>query len=536
MASTQTSAKAIGSIDEGGYLNGIHRRGYTHPKSLLEIVANILDALDEIDNAPASFHPSGYFDIQRETIRILDNGIGMNEGDATDMFALHRENNGKRKKKTSRGVSGIGAKAAICILSGKKTVHLFTHKLGCDFLHITVPWDEIFRTKTYTGMVRVELMTEVEKKAFIKDRATRGMLYGTEAQGTTIVFGDNDKLADVIKNNFLKIRDSYLTNPLDRMDFVFGKDQVDFCLNHYDSEETETLELYNYFSGSQSNFYTGKSVDVIQQYVKGDEDRFIWSCGDEQLEICPQGAGLSKEPQEMKKNLSGWRYVGDFEVTTGMRVDLSIFNPSNPMLYKDSQGKTQPFLSERKVDAYSKAFLCDEDGSYGKEADEYVLYAKLIRNEQNTGLIPPEIVKVGNARANGESRCKIEYIQCEIAFSPTSTQDNPQDRAVGTQENKNQLNGSSISKRLTRLVEAIKKKKADQIWTYMQEHIRAAEPEEESDDEDEEESDDDAPAPAPSPAPAPTMDDDADDAEPVSVPKKIVTTKKVVASVKKTTK
>ena len=43
-------------------------------------------------------------------------------------------------------------------------------------------------------------------------------------------------------------------------------------------------------------------------------------------------------------------------------------------------------------------------------------------------------------------------------------------------------------------------------------------------------------APAPSPAPAPTMDDDAEDAEPVSVPKKIVTTKKVVASVKKTTK
>ena len=65
-----TSARAIGSIDEGGYLNGIHRRGYTHPKSLLEIVANILDALDEIQNAPSTFSPFGYFDIQRETIRI----------------------------------------------------------------------------------------------------------------------------------------------------------------------------------------------------------------------------------------------------------------------------------------------------------------------------------------------------------------------------------------------------------------------------------------------------------------------------------
>ncbi|NDH06981.1 hypothetical protein EBX93_13865, partial [bacterium] len=63
-----------------------------------------------IQNAPSTFSPFGYFDIQRETIRILDNGVGMNESDAVDMFALHRENNGKRKKKTSRGVSGIGAR------------------------------------------------------------------------------------------------------------------------------------------------------------------------------------------------------------------------------------------------------------------------------------------------------------------------------------------------------------------------------------------------------------------------------------------
>ncbi|NBU23878.1 MAG: hypothetical protein EBS38_08270, partial [Actinobacteria bacterium] len=420
-------------------------------------MANILDALDEIENAPSSFNPFGYFDIQRETIRMLDNGVGMTEADAVDMFALHRENNGKRKKKTSRGVSGIGAKAAICILSGKTTVHLYTRKVGNDFLHITVPWEEIFRTKTYTGKVRVEPMTETEKKAFIRDRATRGMLYGAEAQGTTIVFGYNDKLSDVIRENFKNICTSDLTNPLDRIDFVFGKDEVDFALEHYEMDEDVGLDLYNYFHGSQSNFYTGKSVETIQMYTKGDEDRFIWCREDEQLEICPLGAGLAKEPVEMKKNLSGWRYVGDFEVTTGMRVDLAIFNPANPA----------PLTAERKVDGYCKGFLCDDDNTYGKEAEEYVLNAKLVRNSQTTGLIPPELVKVGNARANGESRLKIEYVQCEVAFYPTSTQDNPLDRAVGTQENKNQLNGSSISKRLTRLIEAIKKKKAEQIWRYM---------------------------------------------------------------------
>ncbi len=46
-----------------------------------------------------------------------------------------------------------------------------------------------------------------------------------------------------------------------------------------------------------------------------------------------------------------------------------------------------------------------------------------------------------------------------------------------------------------------------------------------------------APAPVPAPAPAPSMDDEAEDAEPIPVPKKVVTTtKKVVATVKKTGK
>jgi hypothetical protein len=504
-AASQTSAKAIGSIDEGGYLNGFDRRGFTHPKSLLEIVANILDALDEIDNSPASFHPTGYFDIQRETIRILDNGVGMSEVDAVDMFALHRENNGKRKKKTSRGVSGIGAKAAICILSGKTTVHIYTHKLGGDFLHITVPWEEIFRTKTYTGMVRVEVMTEAEKKAFIKDRATRGMLYGAEAQGTTIVFQYNDKLADVIQDNFLKIRDSDITNPMDRIDIVFGKETVDFCLKHFEVDDVQTLELYDYFKGTEAHFYTGRSVDTIQQYTKGDEERFIWCLEDDkEMEITYKGKTskgenkYSTEPYELKNNLSGWKYVGDWEVIVGMRVDLSIFNPANP----------SQLTAGRKVDAYTQRFLCDnnDDSKFGKDSEGYMLYTKLVRNGQRIGLIPPELVSLSSIRGSADSRLKIEYVQCELSFNPTSTQDNPQDRTAQTQENKNQLDGSAMTKRLTRLVEAIKKKKADQIWKYMQDHLRAVEPEEDDsddEDEDEQESDDDAPAPAPSPVPAP---------------------------------
>lgn len=494
------SSKSIGKIDERGYLNGFHRRGYTHPRSLLEIVANILDALDEITSAASTFNPTGTFDITADAIRILDNGLGMAEVDVEDMFALHRENNGKRRKRASRGVSGIGAKAALCILSNRTTVHLFTRKAGGDYLHVTVPWEDIFSQGRYTGMVTIKPMTESEKSEFIRAREACGMMNGTEAHGTTIVFKYNDKLAEVIRQNFKQIRHgSSLTYPMDRIDIVFGKETTNFVLCDYEQEEAQDLSLYDYFKGTQANFYKGVSKDVIEHYRKGDEDRFIWVLGEQQWEIVPKGAGWSREPEEMKRGLGGYRHVGDFEVYAGMRVDHAIFNPSDPTATSLYDLASKDHLkAERMVDSYSGLFLTDEDSSLDKDSEEYLLNAKIVRNGQRIGLIAPEIVKVGNARANSESRFKIEYVQCEVSFNPISTQDNPQDHVMGVQENKNQLNGSAIPRNLTRLIEAIKKRKADQIWEFIRVTLRAAEADLQEDDsdseeeeEDEEETDDD---------------------------------------------
>jgi hypothetical protein len=59
------------------------------------------------------------------------------------------------------------------------------------------------------------------------------------------------------------------------------------------------------------------------------------------------------------------------------------------------------------------------------------------------------------------------------------------DRVMNIQENKNQHNGESIPVNFTRLVKAIKKKKANEIWTYFQTILRdvGVVNEEESDEE-----------------------------------------------------
>jgi hypothetical protein len=115
---------------------------------------------------------------------------------------------------------------------------------------------------------------------------------------------------------------------------------------------------------------------------------------------------------------------------------------------------------------------------------------KLVRNNQGVGLIPPPEVSVGSSRANGMAYTDIMLVQCEVAYCPVSNQTNHQDRIAQIQKNKNQHDGSTIPKNLTRLIKAIKKKKFQEIWKYFDDLIQALyrpiEQEEEHEEEQEE--------------------------------------------------
>jgi hypothetical protein len=137
------------------------------------------------------------------------------------------------------------------------------------------------------------------------------------------------------------------------------------------------------------------------------------------------------------------------------------------------------------------------------------------------GLVNPEIT-ASNARANAEVNFEFHLIQCEIYFNPISSQDNLQDKAMGTQENKNQFNPNGPPKNFTRLVKAIRHEKFEQIWKTIQESLPAVDHDEEqvlpapiNRIEDEQPSTLDKfiqinrvqpPAPAPAPAPEPDID------------------------------
>jgi len=452
-----------GSIDERGYLRGMDRRGYSAPKCILELVANSLDSLDKV--ARIHFTPTIMFNIGREIISQVDNGVGMLLNMVESMFAMHRENH---SDEPSRGVSGIGAKPALSILSGKTVVHIFTHAIDGPYLHVVVPWDQIHSTGVYTGMVEIGQMTEAEQAEYIREREVNDMLNGGRAHGTSIRFSYRDDLKDLLEANFKPIaHEDALKNPLDRMGIVFGHDEVNMVLKSFERIDEIVLQQYNYFDAPDSAFYCGKSEHIIRHYrcIKDDHDRFILLDPDGPLEIKKDGRGLTKIPERVSTGMHGYSTIGEFKVVCGLRLDRGVFDPDVPV----------EMGASKNTGAYNAAHLGDNElflGSY-----------KLVRNNQLIGLIPQPDISISSARGGGDTYLDYILVQTEIQFNPVSKQDNYQDLVTGIQENKNQFNGADVPKQLTRLVAYAKKMKVREIKHFFENRLAAQPVEAEEDEE-----------------------------------------------------
>ena len=442
----------IGCIDERGYIRGFTRRGFTNPRCVLELATNSTDAMQMVV-PEQNYTPTLIFDIQRDYTKFIDNAGGMVHKNVEDMFAMHRENHGQDR---SCGVSGIGAKPSMYILSGQTPTTLYTHAGGQDdpWLCITAPWDEIMTQGKYTGMIQCRSMTEAEKLEFINDRIKNTMTNGSKVHGTTIRFQTNDILESTLLKNFESIEKCSLRNPQDRIATVLGCSNTSFLLKHYEKQSTK-LKLYDYFGFPNAQYYCGIGTYTIKQYTKAKEgDRFILEKDGKEYEIAKSGAGYAKEPSESTKSTRGWSDVGEYQIKIGLLHDPLIFDETRPEMISAKQ----------VVGTYNREHL-------GEHNDDFLSHYKLVRNSQLIGCIPPPDIKLSSARASGEMQLEIEQVQVYICFNPISQQDNPQDRAMGVQENKNQLHGDAVPKSFTRLVKWAKKLHTDKIKRYMYQTI-----------------------------------------------------------------
>ena len=468
--------KGYGGISERGILNGFKRVGMDCFRGLTELVAGSLDK-------EATFIK---FFISEKFIDMIDNGRGMDEEEAKNMTCLFREN---WRAKAKRGVSGAGSKIAMSHLSEKQSVTVYTSTGGGKPFKIIYPWDKIYKEGKYTGNIKITKADDTEFNRFKTER-----LNWDCSHGTTIRFPYLDKLHQYILFNFKPVswNDNLDPNPLNRISVVFGSEPVEIKYQHFEEpEKVLSLCKYDYFGAHDPEYYTGKTKSTIRVWLSDnasdviDDDndvRFIMHKDNRELEIIKKTGGLSRKPEQIINNMHGYKRIGEFRVTTGLRRDPKLFDLENPILP----------TSGAHFHKYDRNHIHKKDESW-------CFKHKLKRNGQMITTIDPSDTKIGSARASIKARLEYNYVQSEASYNPLSNQNNPMDDITGMQVNKNQ-NSHNFSKKFTRLLDYARNDKASEILNSWEELVKAAEPvgvdeaevdEVEVDETDDDETDDD---------------------------------------------
>jgi hypothetical protein len=455
-------SEQIGDICEKGILKGFYRKGFTPEKCLNEIIANVYDALDKLLDINYAYNQQLLFDVQRYQIRIIDNGSGMSMVQLHSMWSLHKENHSNDE---SRGVSGVGVKPATVILSKKTVVHVYTRTKNSDYLCCTVPWGEIYSRGKYTEMISAREMTEQERELFIKERQEFNMVHNNgEIIGTTFVFNNNDLLENTIKNAFDPVSEKNAMKPLDRPSVVFGMNKnKTIRMKHYESRDIITMKMYDtIYSGEKSDYFGDVDDQIIVHYysdTEKEEDVFVWEKeGGEELWIGKHGGkGYNKILSKAKVSKS-YRKVQEYQVRTVIPYEKELFDDKDELM-----------------SASNYKFKYNEHDIY--EAPEFLYNTKLVRNGMTIGTLPVPDKSMSSTRADWKTRM-FGFAQQTLSYRNVSVQDIEQNRAdkiMNIQENKNQHNGDSIPKPLSRLLQNIRQQHVDNVVKKVEERYEAVE-------------------------------------------------------------
>jgi hypothetical protein len=441
---------SAGSINERGFINSLDRQGFTLPKSGCELIANAVDACSSqilfVNNYPSN-------------VTIIDDGSGMTMEKLIHMVDIFRENNADRQ---SMGVSGMGGSAASFQFSKIKlgtptAVTVRTKHRSGGFLKMVCPWDTIFESGIFTGQVQITDMTADEIEEFVAERNENGMF----VSGTTFVFHYSERVSHLLEKQFAKIE-----NPLDLKDswgVVFGKVEATIKYDKKDGRGFCELKKYDYFSGIDDEYYTGKFQHAIYHVQERGVSRFLCTNPDnenEYLETVRETKGWSKKPKPVRVHPMLLENADIITFTSGMRIDNAIFDVNQP----------REIDAKYRVNTYDIQYMNDS-GDTQQFCGEIAVYRN---NQRITGFVP-EGYSLSSARGNGDSLARIIYHRASLEYKVFSKQNNQMDIIHGIQQNKNQ-NQNDFPKNYSRLVKYLKDWHYEQIRTYMNGLIRANDP------------------------------------------------------------
>lgn len=431
----------VGSTNQAGLIRNFSRMGFTPAKCIAELVANSCDAQS----------PKVIFKENRKNIKLIDMGIGMNGEKIGKMFDLFRANH---ESERTMGVSGLGGKNALFILSKKDNVNLstvliFTKSPNGEYLRVTVPWATIIEEEIWDEQIAVDKMTEEEIAEFKKERETEEFQHGT-----TIQFDYSDILMGLLNSQFNKSERDNITEFNTRLDIIFGHSGIDIVLEKSDGTPCVTLPKYNYFGDTEAQYYTGKNVELIEHYIDRDgKDRFIWidrENNNDTKEI-KQTAKQTKTIPESTELHQTWKQIGTYEVFNGMRHDTKLFNEASP---------TKLNSASFHLSNYDEQFFVQSKNI--EQLKEYCPKTKLYRNGQCITEFNIEGFNALTSRAGGAALLKTFYHRTEVHYTTVSSQDSRMDISMGIQANKNQ-NQRDFPKTFERMLKYLKERNYKKI-------------------------------------------------------------------------
>lgn len=446
--------EGCGTIDEAGFVCSMDKQGFDKFKSICEIISNSIDA----GSKNIRFH------ICSNKLFILDDGNGMDENKARNMFAAHRENHtGDR----TMGTAGIGGKIATKILSqinGVETeteVTIITHHKSSEnkYITITVPWDQIVEQLKYTGKILLNYSSQTEIEQFLKLRIDNKF----DQYGTTICFQLNDNIVDILDKQFNCIQHNIPISQ--QISNIFGRFTTINISYKKNLSEPISIQHYDYFGGQEIDYYSGidkYDIEIYKNKHKKDyilRYLFIDHNSNKLSEFKKDGRGTRKEHVSItNQELKLLEYVGNFTLFIAMRKDKDIFDEDDANVIQD------PFQGTKELDWYDRQFVDDAHGKSSLRND--FCHTSLVRNNQYIVSSKIDNFKSENMRGDAISSLRILRTHSELRYYTESSQKNSLDDIINIQLNKNQHSGV-LPIELVRIISYYR----DYKWNTIRQHF-----------------------------------------------------------------
>lgn len=392
----------IGKIHEGGIIKSLEQKGHDDISCLDELISNCYDA--NANNVSITRQH-----LYGEKIAISDDGDGLNETDADNMYNAYYV---KSRNKTI-GMSGIGAKAALYLLSKKtETIHI-SLKDGV-FITIIAPWNKIIEEQKYTDNIVLRPSTQEEIDLFCS------IIHGS---GTILFIPFCIMIWEKIKTQFL------LDEPVEILKSLsvrYGFTRENFNITFNSDPDVHVLKKYN----PSNSKVTIRKIDILKN--KMGEIKYI---SDKNEEFPRVGKGTSTERRIITEDQRrGYNLVNTLELHISLPYDKD---------YKASAGTWYP----RQLDMFKGSH--DRDVAEKLKATDYPL---IVRNDYVLGQCMIDVLKISNRRSSATKR---EYFDYFMAIIWNQSDHTSIDDIIGTQENKGQLH-DKIELSLKRLIHHIK--------------------------------------------------------------------------------